>query len=49
VYAAGPVVGAVIAARLYELLRGGDEHAQGAPNDLFLALEKVAVNSADGN
>jgi hypothetical protein len=41
VYLAGPVLGAVVAARLYEFLRGGEEHAQGAPNDLFVALEKV--------
>ncbi len=41
VYLVGPVVGAVLAAVLYETLRGGEEHAQGAPNDLALALEKV--------
>jgi MIP family channel proteins len=41
VYVAGPVTGALAAARLYELLRGGDEHAQGAPNDLFVALERA--------
>jgi MIP family channel proteins len=42
VYVVGPVLGAALAARLYEALRGGEEHAQGAPNDLALALEKVA-------
>lgn len=42
VYVVGPVCGAVLAARVYEALRGGEEHAQGAPNDLALALEKVA-------
>lgn len=41
VYVVGPVLGAVAAARLYEALRGGEEHAQGAPNDLALALQKV--------
>jgi MIP family channel proteins len=42
VYLVGPPVGAVLAARLYEALRGGEEHAQGAPNDLSLALERIA-------
>lgn len=41
VYVIGPVVGAVAAALLYEALRGSEEHAQGAPNDLAVALEKV--------
>ena len=41
VYAAGPTVGALAAALLYEAMRGSEEHAQGAPNDIFLALEKV--------
>ena len=41
IYAAGPVLGAIAAARVYEALRGGDEHAQGAPNDLFAALERA--------
>jgi MIP family channel proteins len=41
IYIVGPVFGAVAAARLYEALRGSEEHAQGAPNDLYLALEKV--------
>ena len=41
VYVVGPLLGAVLAARLYEALRGSEEHAQGAPNDLFVALEKV--------
>lgn len=42
VYIIGPVVGAVLAARLYEALRGGEEHAQGAPNDLGQALADIA-------
>ena len=41
IYAVGPVLGAVAAALLYEALRGSEEHAQGAPNDLALALAKV--------
>jgi MIP family channel proteins len=42
VYLVGPPAGAVLAARLYEAIRGGEEHAQGAPNDLFLALERIS-------
>ena len=45
VYIAGPVLGAVIAARLYELLRGGEQHAQGAPNDLDAALAEIEENA----
>ena len=41
VYVAGPVTGAVLAARLYEALRGGEQHAQGAPNDLYEALAEI--------
>ena len=33
-YLLGPVAGAVSAARLYEALRGGEEHARGAPDSL---------------
>jgi hypothetical protein len=35
VYALGLCIGSALAARLYEALRGGMEHAQGAPNDLL--------------
>lgn len=35
------MAGTVLAAQLYEAMRGGIEHAQGAPNDLFAALEDV--------
>ena len=35
VYVIGPAIGAVIAARSYEAIRGGEEHAKGAPNDLY--------------
>lgn len=41
VYVLGPVLGAVAASLLYEALRGGEHHAQGAPNDLFQALEEI--------
>ncbi len=41
IYVVGPALGAVVAARAYEAIRGSEEHAQGAPNDLFLALERV--------
>ncbi|MDX1934684.1 MAG: aquaporin [Capsulimonadales bacterium] len=41
IYLVGPSLGAVLAARLYEALRGGNEHAQGAPNDLAVALERT--------
>jgi MIP family channel proteins len=41
VYVFGPALGAVIAARLYEMIRGGEEHAQGAPNDLYEALAEI--------
>jgi MIP family channel proteins len=34
VYVVGPVLGAVSAALLYETIRGGEHHAQGAPSDL---------------
>ena len=42
VYVVGPVIGAIVAARLYEAMRGGEQHAQGAPNDLFQALAEIA-------
>lgn len=41
IYAVGPTIGAVIAARLYEAMRGGEQHAQGAPNDLYDALNEI--------
>lgn len=41
IYVAGPVLGAVAAAKLYEAIRGGEEHAQGAPNDLAEALAEI--------
>lgn len=41
IYLAGPALGAVVAARLYEAIRGGEEHAQGAPNELYSALKSI--------
>jgi MIP family channel proteins len=39
-YLLAPPVGAVLAARCYELLRDGARHAQSAPSDLEAALER---------
>ena len=41
VYVVGPALGAVIAARLYETMRGGEAHAQDAPNDIYEALQEI--------
>ena len=41
IYFAGPAIGAVIGARVYEALRGSEDHAQGAPNDLAEALREI--------
>ncbi|MDR3706931.1 MAG: aquaporin [Capsulimonadaceae bacterium] len=41
IYIAAPIAGAVIAATLYESIRGGEEHAKGAPNDLYEALMEI--------
>jgi MIP family channel proteins len=46
IYLVGPALGAVVAARLYEALRGGEEHAQGAPNDLYQALADIEQSAA---
>jgi MIP family channel proteins len=35
IYVVGPAIGAVVAALAYEAMRGGREHAQGAPADLM--------------
>jgi MIP family channel proteins len=42
IYVLGPVLGAVAAALIYEALRRDPEHAQGAPNDLYQALQDIA-------
>jgi len=41
IYAVGPILGAVVAARAYEAIRGGEEHAKGAPNDIYEALNSI--------
>ena len=41
VYVVGPTLGAALAARLYEAIRGGEHHAQNAPNDLAAALDEI--------
>ena len=46
IYVIGPIMGALIAARLYEAIRGGEEHAQGAPNDVFEALQEIEQQAA---
>lgn len=43
IYVIGPSLGAVVAARFYELIRGSEKHAQGAPNDLYQALHDIEV------
>lgn len=47
VYAVGPALGAALAARLYEALRPSQEHACGAPNDLYEALRDVQRGAAE--
>lgn len=46
-YIVGPIIGAGIAALVYEAIRGGDHHAQGAPNDLELSLLRIAESAAE--
>ncbi len=46
IYLVGPIIGAILAARLYEVMRGSEEHAQGAPNDLFQALAEIEGEAA---
>ena len=43
VYVVGPILGALVAARLYEAIRGSEKHAQGAPNDLYQALHDIEL------
>jgi len=45
VYVVGPAIGAVAAVLLYEGIRGGEQHAQGAPNDIYEALEEIETNA----
>ena len=46
VYIVGPVLGGLAAAGIYEWIRGGQEHAQGAPNDLYVALTELNQGEA---
>ncbi len=41
IHLVGPTISAVIAARVYVALRGGEDHAQGAPNDLAEVLREI--------
>ena len=45
IYALGPMIGTVIASLLYEAIRGGEQHAQGAPNDIAQALEDIQARA----
>lgn len=46
IYLLGPALGAVIAVWLYEAIRGGEEHAQGAPNELYAALNNIRITES---
>ena len=46
IYLLGPIVGAAVGAVCYEAIRGGAHHGQGAPNDLFVALEEARSSSS---
>ncbi len=41
IYFLGPALGAAVASRTYEAIRGGEDHAQSAPNDLLDALREI--------
>ncbi len=41
IYLIGPATGAIMAAKLYEALRGDETHAKGAPNDLSEAMAEI--------
>lgn len=45
IYLVGPALGAALAACLYEAIRGGTQHAQGAPNDIADALMEIQANA----
>jgi MIP family channel proteins len=49
IYVVGPAIGAMVAARLYEAIRGGEEHAKGAPNDIYRALTDIETSSHEGD
>lgn len=46
VYVVGPALGAVAASLLYEALRGGEHHAQGAPGDLSIVNSTSEIADA---
>ena len=48
IYVVGPCLGAVIAAVLYEAIRGGEHHAKNAPNDIGDALSEIRELSGIG-
>ncbi|MCW3053268.1 MAG: Aquaporin [Chthonomonadales bacterium] len=45
IYILGPVLGAASASLLYEAIRGGEHHAQSAPNDIGDALGEIAAEA----
>jgi len=47
IYFIGPALGAVLGAIAYEAMRGSEEHAQGAPNDLYTALKQIEQTRMD--
>ena len=48
-YGLGPCLGAVAGAFAFEAVRLSPEHAQGAPNELFEALEAVEAQRREGS
>ena len=48
IYIVGPCLGAVVAAVLYEAIRGGEHHAKNAPNDIGDALSEIRELSGIG-
>ena len=45
IYVVGPLLGAASASLLYETIRGGEHHAQSAPNDIGDALTEIEANT----
>jgi len=45
IFVIGPVLGATIAALVYESIRGGELHAQCAPNDIADALDAIGASA----
>ncbi len=46
IYLLGPAFGAIVASLLYEAIRGGEHHAQNAPNDIGDALSEIEASTA---